>query len=163
MATDLRLDDGDGTFLVLDARVVKAAGSDFMLDSVGRRKGGGPFRRALVHDQNDGLTINFNNDYQGGVTINGPFTVRDDGSGQLIKGGGITINGPITIDGGITMSRGLSLTGDVTFQIQHFNEIGDILSVPAPTETVSLAETIIALRANIATLQSRIAALEVKP
>ena len=29
------------------------------------------FRRALVHDESDGLTINFNNDYPGGVTVGG--------------------------------------------------------------------------------------------
>ena len=58
MATDLRLDDVDGTFVVLDSRVVKALASDFMLDSPQRRKGSG-HRRALVHDQSDGLTINF--------------------------------------------------------------------------------------------------------
>ena len=37
MATDIRLDAVDGTFLVLDARVVKAEASDFMLDSKARR------------------------------------------------------------------------------------------------------------------------------
>ena len=126
MATDVRLDEGDGTFLVLAARVVKAEASDFMLDSIERRKGGGPHRRALVHDQEDGLTINFNNDYEGGVTINADIIIRD---GERIRGG-MTINGPITINGGITMSRNLSLTGDIQFQIQHFNDIGDILSVP---------------------------------
>jgi hypothetical protein len=70
MATDVRLDDGDGSFVVVDARVLKVEASDFMLDSAGRRKPTGPpFRRAMVHDQNDGLTINFGGDYPGGVTI----------------------------------------------------------------------------------------------
>jgi hypothetical protein len=68
--TDVRLDEGsDGSFIVLEGRVVKAAGSDFMLDSSERRIGKKPFRRALVHDQNDGLTVNFNGDYPGGVTL----------------------------------------------------------------------------------------------
>jgi hypothetical protein len=53
--TDVRLDEGsDGSFIVLEGRVVKAAGSDFMLDSSERRIGKKPFRRALVHDQNAG-------------------------------------------------------------------------------------------------------------
>jgi hypothetical protein len=159
MATDVKLDQGDGTFLVLEARVVKAVASDFMLDSSERRKGGGPHRRALVHDQNDGLTINFANDYEGGVTINGALVIRD---GERIRGG-IFLNGPITIDGGIAMSRNLDLTGDIQFQIQHFNEIGDILSVPLPTETVSLAETVKSLRSDILALQNRVAALEARP
>ena len=51
---------------------IKIQGSDFLLDSPGRRSGhGGHLRRALVHDQADGLTINFNGDYPGGVTIVG--------------------------------------------------------------------------------------------
>ena len=75
MTTDVRLDQVDGTFLELQARVVKAIASDFMLDQPSRRKGGGPHRRALVHDQNDGLTINFNGDYPGGVTIAGDLVV----------------------------------------------------------------------------------------
>ena len=80
MATDVRTDQVDGSFLQLEARVVKAISSDFMLDEPSRRKGGWPFRRALVHDQNDGLTINFNDDYPGGITLVGVKTlaVRGD-------------------------------------------------------------------------------------
>ena len=55
-------------------------GHDLLLDSASRRRPGSVtgFRRALVHNQNDGLTINFNGDYPGGVTINGEitFTIR---------------------------------------------------------------------------------------
>lgn len=76
MATDVRLDRGDGSFLELEARVVKAISSDFMLDQPSRRKGGGLHRRALVHDQNDGLTINFGGDYPGGVTLVGLNTLQ---------------------------------------------------------------------------------------
>jgi len=47
-------------------------GTDLTLDSPARRKPNGPrLRRALVHDQSDGLTINFNNDYPGGVSMGG--------------------------------------------------------------------------------------------
>src|SRR5690242_15564850 len=54
-------------------------GHDFLLDAAERRKANGPqFRRALVHDQNDGLTINFASDYPGGVTINGLLNVTGD-------------------------------------------------------------------------------------
>lgn len=54
-------------------------GHDFLLDSVERRKANGPrFRRALVHDQNDGLTLNFASDYPGGVTVNGPLNITGD-------------------------------------------------------------------------------------
>ncbi|MDQ2842405.1 MAG: hypothetical protein M3Y72_15440 [Acidobacteriota bacterium] len=96
MSTDVKLDQVDGTFLVLDARVVKAECSDFMLDSPERHTGGGPNRRALVHDQNDGLTLNFNKDYPGGVTINAVRSLDVKGDLQftishhdelLLKGG----------------------------------------------------------------------------
>src|SRR5687767_3561473 len=69
MATDIKLDQGDGNVLMLEGRVVKIEGSDLILDALDRRHGGGVFRRALVHDGNDGLTINYNGDYPGGVTI----------------------------------------------------------------------------------------------
>jgi hypothetical protein len=71
MPTDVKLDQADGTFLHLEARVVKTIGSDFMLDAPERHTGVRPFRRALVHDQGDGLTVNFAGDYPGGVTLNG--------------------------------------------------------------------------------------------
>lgn len=47
---------------------------DIKLDNAGRRTGSG-HRRALVHDHQDGLTINYNGDYPGGVTIKGIIKV----------------------------------------------------------------------------------------
>lgn len=79
MSTDIRLDQGDGSWVVVEGNVLKSTGSDFILDSPTRRlPGGGPFRRALVHDGNDGLTINFNGDYRGGVTVMGKLAVTGD-------------------------------------------------------------------------------------
>ena len=68
--SDIQLtDDFDGQ--------VKVLAPDFCVDGgPGRRKGSDtPYRRALVHDGNDGLTINWANDYSGGVTINGVRTL----------------------------------------------------------------------------------------
>jgi hypothetical protein len=76
MTTDIRLDQGDGTFVEVMARVVKVLGSDLMLDEASRRHGGGPHRRALVHDQNDSLTLNFNGDYPGGLNLIGVNTMQ---------------------------------------------------------------------------------------
>lgn len=79
MATDVRLDQGDGSFVVVEGRVLKVLGSDLILDSPGRRsENQSPNRRALVHDSGDGLTINFNGDYPGGVTIDGNAVVTGD-------------------------------------------------------------------------------------
>src|SRR5438128_2042332 len=69
--TDILLDDRDGSYITIDARVLKVKASDFVLDSPQRHRPDRPgLRRALVHDQGDGLTINYNRDYPGGVTIN---------------------------------------------------------------------------------------------
>jgi hypothetical protein len=48
---------------------------DIVLDSASRRTATTGFRRAMVHDFNDGLTINWASDYPGGVTINGVVKV----------------------------------------------------------------------------------------
>jgi len=71
MPADLKLGGTDGKteWLIAEGAVFKAEASDLMLDSAARRSGGGPHRRALVHDFGDGLTINFKGDYPGGVTI----------------------------------------------------------------------------------------------
>ena len=71
MASDIKLMDrgivqieGDELFLQTH---------DIKLDSPERRSGSG-HRRALVHDHEDGLTINYNGDYPGGVKIKGTTT-----------------------------------------------------------------------------------------
>ncbi|GAA1979892.1 hypothetical protein [Microbacterium pumilum] len=77
--TDIKLDNTETVIAV--APVFKVEGHDIILDAAERRRSdGASFRRALVHDQNDGLTVNFNNDYPGGVTINGvtSLTVAGD-------------------------------------------------------------------------------------
>jgi hypothetical protein len=67
--SDIKLDQQGGHWVVVDASVLKVAGADIMVDSPERRGGHPGLRRALVHDHNDGLTINYNRDYTGGVTI----------------------------------------------------------------------------------------------
>lgn len=78
MPTDIKLDQQDGNWLVLEGSVLKSSASDLMLDSPARRRGGSPYRRALVHDFQDGLTINFAGDYPGGVTVAGNLAVTSE-------------------------------------------------------------------------------------
>ncbi len=79
MPTDIKLDQGDGNWLLVEGNVLKTTAADFMLDSPHRRQpGGSAHRRALVHDFQDGLTINFNGDYRGGVTVIGDLSVTGD-------------------------------------------------------------------------------------
>ena len=49
--------------------------ADVVLDHPARRSSAAGYRRALVHDYQDGLTINWASDYPGGVTINGTVKV----------------------------------------------------------------------------------------
>jgi hypothetical protein len=71
MDADFKFDLTRSGWAVIEGSVLDAKVSDIILDSPARRgPDGGPFRRALVHDQSDGLTVNFNGDYPGGVRIN---------------------------------------------------------------------------------------------
>jgi hypothetical protein len=104
LATDVKLDQVDGNFIVLEAHVVEAHASDFELVSDDRRKGGGPNRRALVHDFNDGLTVNFSGDYPGGLLLVNVSELIPQ-KGILVVKGGVTyevqgeslLHGPTTI------------------------------------------------------------------
>lgn len=52
-------------------------GADFRIDHKPRRKNQSIHRRAIVHNQSDGLTINWARDYPGGVTIHGDVQIPD--------------------------------------------------------------------------------------
>ena len=70
MPADIKLGEGaHSEWVTIAASVLSAESSDVMIDSPSRRKKSGGYRRALVHDFEDGLTINFSGDYPGGVTL----------------------------------------------------------------------------------------------
>jgi hypothetical protein len=72
--SDVILDEGEQ--VTVQCNNLNVQGHDFLLDSPARRQpGAGGRRRALVHNQNDGLTINFVGDYPGGVTIDSVLAV----------------------------------------------------------------------------------------
>lgn len=105
-------------------------GSDLTLDSPARRKPGGPrLRRALVHDESDGLTINFNGDYPGGVAVSGQLALR----------------GKVLLD-----LAELGTTAHV--------DIGSGGTVLIHNEVV-LQDVLIALRADVAELKAKVARL----
>lgn len=92
MATDIRLDDDPSEqWVTVDAAVLNVAGADLMLDSQARRSGNaGGYRRALVHSDGDSLTVNYNNDYTGGVAINDlRLNLRPRGPEALSKDGNV--------------------------------------------------------------------------
>lgn len=61
----------DGNWVNVEGKYTRLRTYDLMLDSPERRVSTSGWRRAMVHDRSDGLTINYGKDYPGGVTING--------------------------------------------------------------------------------------------
>lgn len=89
MTTDIKLDQGGGTWILAEAAVLKTTAADLMVDSPARRGGaGGPFRRALVHATGDALVLNFAADYTGGVVVHGPLT-----AGGPLAAGDVSVAG----------------------------------------------------------------------
>lgn len=82
MTTDLRLDEHGGDWVEVVAAALRLRGADLIIDDPQRRREDG-LRRALVHDHRDGLTINLEGDYPGGVTIDGDLRL----TGALFTGG----------------------------------------------------------------------------
>jgi len=149
MATDVKLDQGDGSFLVLEGRVVKATASDLMLDSPARRKGPNTFRRALVHNQSDGLTVNFANDYPGGITLNGVTEI----SPQTPKGGG-----PVSVT--LDPTPRLKLRGSLDFEVHSIPLLGS--GGESTVTTFTLHVELQKLQNQISQLKAKVAALEAK-
>ena len=75
MEADVTLNTDRGEVSV-ECQNLLVRGHDLLLDAPARRRpGAAGFRRAFVHDQDDGLTINFSGDYPGGVTVHGGFAL----------------------------------------------------------------------------------------
>jgi hypothetical protein len=102
---------------------------DLMLDSPDRRISPNPlFRRALVHDVGDMLTVNYEGDYPGGVKICGLLKAVDGATiagpvelpgavhvgGGLKAEGGATLAGPVELPGAVHVGGGLKAEGGAT-------------------------------------------------
>jgi hypothetical protein len=74
MASDIKL---DGEWVVVEGTWTRVRTLDLMLDAPERRQNEQGWRRALVHNQQDGLTINSAGDYPGGVTIQGQVRMHE--------------------------------------------------------------------------------------
>lgn len=125
---------------------LKVEGHDFLLDSPSRRKPGASsaFRRAVVHDQSDGLTINFGNDYPGGVTLNGVVAITP-----------LDTPKPIAV---LNRTPALVVHGDITYEEHGLA----LVSGGSSVVTTSVAAEFSKLQGLIDQLTSRVAALEAK-
>jgi hypothetical protein len=145
MATDILCGpEGHPDFAIVQARVLKVEGSDVIIDSAERRTANSPsFRRALVHDQGDGLTINFGNDYPGGVTLNGVASITPQGQKGGSKKFPLAHHIPTLV-----------VNGDISY------EVGGITIEGQPTSiAVSVSSKIAELSDAIAKLSARVTAL----
>lgn len=66
--SDIKL---DGDNVIVEGTTTLFRTYDLYIDAQSRRSNQNGSRRALVHNSQDGLTINYNGDYPGGVTIYG--------------------------------------------------------------------------------------------
>jgi hypothetical protein len=210
MASDVRLLEND---VVAVDGVLSCSGPDIVLDNGARRGTHEGSRRALVHDPNDGLTLNWDGDYPGGVTIrsgvvvdgvmlcSGPDIVLDNGSRRKVSGGrrralvhdfndGLTLNWNEDYPGGVTVLGKVQCPNELRVNmvvVKALNEpglgSGDVrihlmvdapgvgievpnpfggppIHVPHKVETeVSVGTSILELRAQVAALEARIRAL----
>ena len=95
--SDVRLDDGEQVTVLCNN--LNVTGHDLLLDSSARRvPDGRRHRRALVHDLNDSLTVNFGGDYPGGLRLNGVTELRPLGK-LVVRGGASYESKGVTLEG----------------------------------------------------------------
>lgn len=156
MPSDIKLNDPN---LEIEAdNIVRIRGKllisetwDIHLDASDRRGDaqGSRYRRALVHNPDDGLTINWANDYPSGVTVEGP---------TKMNGSVIFSNSPTVPD-----LRIASLPDTQEIVIRKpgvLGQTGNILGTTTSTSPSSLVGIIKDLRNQIEALERRVTELE---
>jgi len=140
---------------------------DLCVDSPDRRsEHTTPDRRAIVHDHQDGLTINYDFDYPGGVTVNGLKIVNVRGK-KLISL--LTILGNTKIAGNLQVDNlhvegrvdgDLAVAGKILFHGRSDPGVsvpihpGQPPSPPAPP--LDLAQVVFQLQQDVAALKKKV-------
>lgn len=167
--SDIKFSDNET--VVVECFTLKTTGPDIVLDNSGRRKNNTANRRAFVHDFNDGITVNWAEDYPGGITLNGPVAVNKlTGTALTLKHWDLVLDND---------SRRKSATGSRRALVHDFNDgltlnwakdypggitmRGDVKC----TEKLSISGTDILaainlLKSKVATLEAKVAVLESK-
>jgi hypothetical protein len=148
--SDIILEPTEQVTLLCDN--VNIQGHDLLLDSPSRRHPSrSTTRRALVHDENDGLTVNFSGDYPGGVTL--------VDVGEIIPRPGDKLTPELVVRGGISYETDVVVRGSGHGPVP----IGSGESPAGPRidrVTVSLGDELQSLQSLITALTARVAALE---
>lgn len=150
--------------------------ADLQLNRADRRKNSTTERRALVHDFNDGLTLNWNKDYPGGVTIRGSVTLEDAHATSVEATHFISTDIKTTSIqvGSVQIHNGASDAGTGVAPLTHKHKLHiyadtivaettstlTITGSAPTTTTLDLVAEIKALRAEVNALKAKVSALE---
>ena len=163
MDADIRL---DGNLTTIEGDFVKTTAVDVVIDNPGRRRAAGGNRRALVHDFNDGLTLNWASDYPNGVTVEG-FRMTCKAADFVLDSAGRRRNATAwrralvhDFNDGLTLNWAGDYPGGVT--INGVVSVPGTLNVPNRTGggQFDVAAELASLRSQLAALQTRVTALE---
>jgi len=162
----------DGDWVIVEGNWLKSRTLDIMLDAPSRRINNSGWRRALVHNYGDKLTINYNKDYPGGVNIQGELSVEKIKSHRLVLNvedvvvdsphrrssssglrralvhdfnDGLTINWASDYPGGVTIRGDVNMPNKL---VVNGKNVGNLLTT---------------LQNKITQLETRVAALEAAP
>lgn len=103
---------------------VKVEAWDLCVDSQDRRKNTTPHRRALVHDFQDGLTVNWGNDYPAGVTLRGVRSIEGYNLGPTTK---TEFKNVVDFRGGLECFSGVRLIANASTWTQIAHDSGQRL------------------------------------
>lgn len=160
-----------GNEVIVEAFTLKMEGADLRIDYGPRRTNNSDHRRAIVHDYSDGLTINWANDYPGGISLNGNVKVSElSGSHLRVRHHDLHLDND---------SRRSSTSGNRRAMVHDFNDgltlnwasdyPGGVTirgAVNCPQSLVVAGENIRTLisdlTSRISSLESQVAALEAR-
>ncbi len=159
MNSDIKLENNKVT---IEGFRLKHMGGDFELDYSPRRiEHSRSTRRALVHDYNDGLTINWLEDYPGGVTINGEVKCTDILESRrlvVMHHFGVSDDGSFSVGGRSEFKQPPTLPDLLITELGTVDQ-GDRIPFLNPA---SLVEIIRELRETIEQLEERVQLLETR-